>query len=76
MQCNTNYTGDLENLRFVNLRVLQSYAVHWPGLPLGLSDHTPGHATVLGAIALGARVVEKHFTDDTGADADPTTAFR
>jgi N-acetylneuraminate synthase len=32
---------------------------------LGLSDHTPGHATVLGAVALGARVVEKHFTDDT-----------
>jgi sialic acid synthase SpsE len=31
---------------------------------LGLSDHSPGHATVLGAIALGARVVEKHFTDD------------
>ena len=37
----------------------------------GLSDHTPGHATVLGAIALGARVIEKHFTDDrqrTGPD--------
>lgn len=64
LQCNTNYTGSVENMRFVNLRVLQSYAVHWPGLPLGLSDHTPGHATVLGAIALGARVVEKHFTDD------------
>ncbi|MGH7089875.1 MAG: N-acetylneuraminate synthase family protein [Stellaceae bacterium] len=64
LQCNTNYTGSLENLRFVNLRVLESYKVHWPGLPLGLSDHTPGHATVLGAIALGARIVEKHFTDD------------
>lgn len=71
LQCNTNYTGSLENLRYVNLRVLQSYAVHWPGLPLGLSDHTPGHATVLGAIAFGARIVEKHFTDDssrTGPD--------
>ena len=31
---------------------------------LGLSDHTPGHATVLGAIALGARIIEKHFTDN------------
>ncbi|MNP24844.1 N,N'-diacetyllegionaminic acid synthase [compost metagenome] len=31
---------------------------------LGLSDHTPGHSTVLGAVALGARVIEKHFTDD------------
>ena len=38
---------------------------------LGLSDHTPGHSTVLGAVALGARMVEKHFTDDisrTGPD--------
>ena len=32
---------------------------------LGLSDHTPGHVTVLGAVALGARAIEKHFTDDT-----------
>ena len=31
---------------------------------LGLSDHTFGHNSVLGAVALGARVVEKHFTDD------------
>jgi N-acetylneuraminate synthase len=65
MQCNTNYTGSLENFRFVNLKVLQTYALHWPGLPLGLSDHTPEHATVLGAVALGARAIEKHFTDDT-----------
>jgi len=64
LQCNTNYTGSLENFRFINLRVLQAYALHWPGLPLGLSDHTPGHTTVLGAVALGARVIEKHFTDD------------
>ncbi len=71
MQCNTNYTGKLENFRNINLRVLQHYALAWPGLPLGLSDHTPGHATVLGAVALGARAVEKHFTDDqdrTGPD--------
>jgi sialic acid synthase SpsE len=36
----------------------------FPDVILGLSDHTPGHATVLGAVALGARVIEKHFTDD------------
>lgn len=64
MQCNTNYTGSLDNLHHVNLRVLQAFALKYPGLPLGLSDHTPGHATVLGAIALGARAIEKHFTDD------------
>ena len=32
---------------------------------MGLSDHTAGHSTVLGAITLGARMIEKHFTDDT-----------
>jgi sialic acid synthase SpsE len=64
MQCNTNYTAKTENFCFINLNVLKSYAKRWPGMPLGLSDHTLGHATVLGAIALGATVVEKHFTDD------------
>lgn len=64
MQCNTNYTGSLENFKYINLNVLKTYATMYPNLILGLSDHTPGHATVLGAIALGARVIEKHFTDD------------
>jgi len=64
MQCNTNYTGSLENFRYVNLNVLNTYHSMYPELILGLSDHTPGLATVLGAVTLGARVVEKHFTDD------------
>ncbi|KAF0819042.1 N-acetylneuraminate synthase [Bacillus sp. ZZV12-4809] len=64
MQCNTNYTGSLENFKYINLNVLKTYATMYPNMILGLSDHTPGHATVLGSIALGARVIEKHFTDD------------
>lgn len=64
MQCNTNYTADISNLKYVNLNVLKTYAARFPDVVLGLSDHTPGCATVLGAIALGARVFEKHFTDD------------
>ncbi len=63
MQCNTNYTASLENFKYVNLNVLKKYADLYPDVILGLSDHTPGHATVLGAVALGARVFEKHFTD-------------
>jgi|AntAceMinimDraft_12_1070368.scaffolds.fasta_scaffold09151_3 N-acetylneuraminate synthase len=65
LQCNTNYTGDLENLRYVQLNVLKTYRLMFPEMILGLSDHTPGHATVLGAVTLGARIIEKHFTDDT-----------
>ncbi|AJK89319.1 MULTISPECIES: N-acetylneuraminate synthase family protein [Lysinibacillus] len=64
MQCNTNYTGDIENFKYINLNVLRTYNIMYPNMILGLSDHTPGHATVLGAITLGARVIEKHFTDD------------
>jgi N-acetylneuraminate synthase len=74
LQCNTNYTGSLENFRFVNLKVLQSFALMYPGMLLGLSDHTPGLATVLGAVTMGARVVEKHFTDDNGRTG-PDHAF-
>lgn len=64
MQCNTNYTADTKNYDHIHLRVLEAYKVMFPEAVLGLSDHTFGHATVLGAVALGARVVEKHFTDD------------
>ena len=64
MQCNTNYTGSRDNFRFIELNVLRTFASEFPDAVLGLSDHTPGHATVLGAVTLGARVIEKHFTDD------------
>jgi sialic acid synthase SpsE len=68
MQCNTNYTASRENFRFIHLNVLKAFAVMFPDVVLGLSDHTPGHATVLGAVALGARLIEKHFTDDTSRE--------
>ncbi len=64
MQCNTNYTSSLENFKYIHLNVLRSYKKKFPHVHLGLSDHTPGHTTVLGAVTLGARVIEKHFTDD------------
>jgi sialic acid synthase SpsE len=64
MQCNTNYTASLENFSHVHLNVLRAYRALYPEAVLGLSDHTPGSAAVLGAVALGARVIEKHFTDD------------
>ena len=64
MQCNTNYTAKRENFASINLNVLKIYAERYPDCILGLSDHTYGHTTVLGAMALGARVFEKHFTDD------------
>jgi N-acetylneuraminate synthase len=80
MQCNTNYEGSIHNVHHVNLSVLRQYSELYPEVTLGLSDHTPGHVTVLGAVALGARVIEKHFTDDIsrvgpdhGFSMDPST---
>lgn len=74
LQCNTNYTASIENLKFIQLNVLRTYGKMYPDIVLGLSDHTPGHATVLGAVALGARIIEKHFTDDTSRTG-PDHAF-
>jgi sialic acid synthase SpsE len=71
MQCNTNYTASKNNFNFINLNVLKTYKKNFKNVILGLSDHTHGHATVLGAIALGAKIIEKHFTlsnDDKGPD--------
>lgn len=64
MQCNTNYTGSNDNFNYLNLNVLKLFKELYPNVILGLSDHTEGDVSVLGSIALGARVIEKHFTDD------------
>jgi N-acetylneuraminate synthase len=74
MQCNTNYTAGLENFTYLQLNVLHTYGAMYPGVVLGLSDHMPGHVSVLGAVALGARVIEKHFTDSNDREG-PDHAF-
>lgn len=74
MQCNTNYTGDCGNEAFLNLRVLTEYRRFFPGCAIGLSDHTKGDATIQLAVALGATVFERHFTDDSSRPG-PDHAF-
>lgn len=63
MQCNTNYTASPDNYDHLHLNVLKTYASMFPDVILGLSDHTHAVAPVVGAVALGARVIERHFTD-------------
>ena len=63
MQCNTNYTASPDNYDHLHLNVLRTYATMFPDVILGLSDHTHAVAPVVGAVALGARVIERHFTD-------------
>jgi N-acetylneuraminate synthase len=68
MQCNTNYTASETNYDHLHLNVLKTYAARWPGVILGLSDHTQSAAPVVGAVALGARVIERHFTDSNNRE--------
>jgi sialic acid synthase SpsE len=74
MQCNTNYTVTPDNFKHINLKVLELYKTLYPNIRLGLSDHTLGDVTTLGAIALGATMIEKHFTDDNNREG-PDHAF-
>jgi N-acetylneuraminate synthase len=74
LQCNTNYTASHRNFSYLQLNTISTFQKIYPGILTGLSDHMPGHVSVLGAVALGARVIEKHFTDSTDR-AGPDHAF-
>lgn len=60
LHCTTEYPAPFES---VNLRAMKTMADHF-GLPVGLSDHTTGINVAVAAVALGATVIEKHFTLD------------
>jgi N,N'-diacetyllegionaminate synthase len=60
LHCTSNYPADCKD---VNLRAMQTIAVS-TGLPVGYSDHTLGLAVSTAAVAMGAVVIEKHFTLD------------
>ncbi len=74
MQCNTNYTASPDNYDHLHINVLKTYATMFPDVILGLSDHTHALAPVLGAVTLGARVIERHFTDSAMTAKAPTTS--
>ncbi|HOY69313.1 MAG TPA: N-acetylneuraminate synthase [Methylotenera sp.] len=60
LHCTSNYPADCKD---VNLRAMQTIAAS-TGLPVGYSDHTLGLAVSTAAIAMGAVIIEKHFTLD------------
>ena len=64
MQATTQYPSPIED---TNLKVLEHFRKKFK-LNIGYSDHTPGYTAVLGSIAFGANVIEKHFTLDNESD--------
>jgi len=60
LQCTTDYPSLLED---ANLRAMHTMA-HAFGCPVGYSDHTEGIVACISAVALGAGIIEKHFTLD------------
>lgn len=61
----TSYPTHAEN---VNLRAMQTLMEAFPQLDVGYSDHTMSPIASLCAVAMGARVIERHFTYDKRAD--------
>lgn len=60
LHCNTMYPTPMHD---VNLRAIPAMRRHF-GLPTGYSDHTLGVEVPIAAVALGATIIEKHFTLD------------
>ncbi len=48
----------------LNLKMIQTLAAKYPGVPIGYSGHETGLATTVAAVTLGATFVERHFTLD------------
>lgn len=61
LHCNTEYPTPIQD---VNLRAMLTIKEAFPGVKIGYSDHTLGIEIPIAAVAMGATVIEKHFTLD------------
>lgn len=60
MHCNTQYPTPFEDVNLNAIKTIRKIT----GLPVGYSDHTVGIEVPIAAVAMGAPVIEKHFTLD------------
>lgn len=63
LKCTSAYPAPIDQIDLRTIPTLRSAF----GVPVGLSDHTMGHAVPVAAVALGAVLVEKHFVLDRSA---------
>jgi N,N'-diacetyllegionaminate synthase len=61
LHCNTAYPTPMQD---VNLKAIQTIKESFPGAKIGYSDHTKGIEIPIAAVAMGATIIEKHFTLD------------
>ena len=61
LHCNTEYPTPFED---VNLKAMLTIKAAFPGIQVGYSDHTEGIEVPIAAVAMGATIIEKHFTLD------------
>lgn len=71
LKCTSTYPATPENTNLNTIPVLRQI---FPDCTIGLSDHTMGTGVSVAAVALGARVIEKHFTLNR-ADGGVDSAF-
>lgn len=60
MHCTTEYPAAFAD---INLRAIDTLKTAF-AVPVGLSDHSPGISAAIAAVAMGANIIEKHFTID------------
>jgi len=61
LHCNTEYSTPVED---VNPKAMIAIKAAFPGVNIGYSDHTLGIEIPIAAVAMGATIIEKHFTLD------------
>ncbi len=64
LHCIASYPAPAETL---NLRLINTLSLLYPGCVVGFSDHSIGATADIAAVAMGARIVEKHITHDSTA---------
>ena len=65
LHCNTEYPTPVGD---VNLKAMLTIKAAFPGVNIGYSDHTLGIEVLIAAVAMGATIIEKHFTLDKNTE--------